>query len=75
MEKENVKKIITDHEFLELLQAAKNNDHESILALIDLFKKDILSISRYIHLPKEDAISEITLEILEFIKRSDDEII
>ncbi|KWX76642.1 hypothetical protein AMQ84_15000 [Paenibacillus riograndensis] len=68
MEKENDSNIISDREFLTLLQAAKRKDPAATLQLVNLFKEDILKVSRYIHLPAEDAVSMITLEFLELIQ-------
>ncbi|NUU61529.1 helix-turn-helix domain-containing protein [Paenibacillus agri] len=61
--------IIPDREILELLRAAKQGDTEAMLQLIDLYEEDILRISKFIHLPEEDAVSAIILEFLEFIQR------
>ncbi|MFE4712782.1 MULTISPECIES: helix-turn-helix domain-containing protein [unclassified Paenibacillus] len=60
--------IIPDREILELLRAAKQGDTEAMLQLIDLYEEDILRISKFIHLPEEDAVSAIILEFLEFIQ-------
>ncbi|WP_150269465.1 hypothetical protein [Paenibacillus tepidiphilus] len=69
MQEKDAAQLITDHEFLTLLQEAKLKKPEATLQLLHLFREDILNISRYIHLPKEDAISTITLEFLEFIQQ------
>ncbi|MGV2686966.1 hypothetical protein GNF82_22155, partial [Clostridium perfringens] len=53
MEKKNDPKVISDREFMTLLQAAKQNDDQAILQLIDLYKDDILRISQYIYMPQE----------------------
>lgn len=68
METKNDPGIIPDDEFLNLLQKAKQNDPDATLKLIDLYKKDIMRVSRYIHSPTEDAVSDIILEFLELIK-------
>ncbi len=68
MEKENDSNIISDREFLNLLQEARRKDPAAILQLVNLFKEDILKVSRYIHLPAEDAVSMVTLEFLELIQ-------
>ncbi|WP_018885280.1 hypothetical protein [Paenibacillus massiliensis] len=39
-----------------------------MLAVIELFQPDIQRLSRYIHLPREDATSEIIVEFLEFLQ-------
>ena len=68
METKNDPGVISDDEFLNLLHKAKENDAESTLKLIELFKWDILRTSKYIYMPLEDAVSNIILEFLEFIK-------
>ncbi|WP_025690352.1 hypothetical protein [Paenibacillus zanthoxyli] len=75
MEAKNDTAAISDIEFMKLLQAAKQKDPQAVIQLIDLYKNDILRISKYVHLAKEDAVSTIILEFLEFIqneKRSED---
>ncbi|MBY9078561.1 hypothetical protein [Paenibacillus sp. CGMCC 1.18879] len=71
MEKETDSNVISDREFLNLLEAAKRRNPDAILQLLNLFKEDILNVSRYIYLPTEDAVSTITLEFLELIQRKD----
>lgn len=68
METENDPRVIPDDEFLKLLQQAKQNDAESTLKLIELFKGDIMRVSKFIHASEEDAVSDIILEFLEMIK-------
>ncbi|MBJ6362357.1 hypothetical protein ACFOQM_13765 [Paenibacillus sp. GCM10012307] len=68
MEAKNDSAIIPDREFLALLHAAREDDEAAKLQLIELFKKDIIDLSRFIHLPQEDAVSEIVMEILAYIK-------
>ena len=72
MEEKNDTEIITDSEFLDLLRSARQDDPESMLELIELFKGDFLRLSKFIHMPQEDAISQIIVEFLEFIKSSED---
>ncbi|MDH6674964.1 hypothetical protein M2277_005663 [Paenibacillus sp. LBL] len=68
MEEKNDSAIITDHEFLILLQAAKQKDPEAMLRIIELFQGDIENISRTIRIPREDALSHIITELLEYIQ-------
>lgn len=70
METKNDQATITDREFLTLMHAAKQNDKAAMLQLIELFKDDIFEASQFIHLPREDAVAEIVVELLEFIKES-----
>lgn len=71
METKNDQPTITDREFLALLHAAQNDDPDAMLQLIDLFKEDIVKASQFIQLPKEDAVAEIVVELLEFIKEGE----
>ncbi|MCM3042509.1 helix-turn-helix domain-containing protein [Paenibacillus motobuensis] len=73
MEAQNAPRDVPDDEFLNLLQLAKQNDEEAILKLIDLFKGDILRVSKYIYTSEEDAVSDIILELLEMIKEENKE--
>ncbi len=68
MEAKDDQRIVPDGEFLNLLQKARQNDVESTLKLIELYKGDILRVSKYIHSSEEDAVSDIILEFLELIK-------
>ena len=52
MEKKNDQKVISDREFMILLKAAKQNEDQAILQLIDLYKDDIMRISQYIYMPQ-----------------------
>lgn len=69
MEKKNASTIISDSQFIALLEATKNNDEEATMQLIELFKADIVHSSKYIHLPQEEAIASIIVEFLAYIKQ------
>ncbi|MEK4061492.1 MULTISPECIES: hypothetical protein [Paenibacillus] len=71
MENKDDAEMITDRQILELMQAVRQKDPEAMLQLIQLYKEDIVNISKFIHMPKEDAVSEIIIEFLEYIQRSD----
>ncbi|MEF2967680.1 helix-turn-helix domain-containing protein [Paenibacillus sp. M1] len=73
MEAQNDPRVVPDDEFLNLLQKAKQNDPEAVMKLIELYKGDIMRVSRYIHSPTEDAVSDIILEFLELIKKKEGE--
>lgn len=68
MEEKNAEAIVSEAHFEQLIQAAKQHDSEAMLAVIELFQPDIQRLSRYIHLPREDAASEIIVEFLEFLQ-------
>lgn len=67
MQEKNDPTFISDRELLKLLQSAKQRDTEAMLKLVEVFKTDILRISKFIYLPEEDAVSEVTLEFLEYV--------
>lgn len=69
MQEKNVEPVISESEFIELLAAAKQNDQDAILQLIQLYQPDIEKLSRYIYLPSEDIASEIIVEFLELIHK------
>lgn len=70
METKNDRAVIPDHEFLALVRAVQHDDPEAMEQLINLFKEDIVRASQFIQLPQEDAVSEIVVELLEYIKNS-----
>lgn len=69
MEEESSQQTISDSDFLDLLSKTKQGDSEALLTLIRYFEKDISHLSRFIRLPKEDAIQSIITEIIEFFKK------
>lgn len=71
METQNDRAIISDLELLELLQAAKQKDTLAMLKLIEIYNEDILRISQYIKMPKEDAISAIIVEFLDLLQATE----
>ncbi|WP_036634977.1 helix-turn-helix domain-containing protein [Paenibacillus massiliensis] len=68
MEEKNAEAIVSEAHFEQLIQAARQHDSEAMLAVIELFQPDIQRLSCYIHLPREDAASEIIVEFLEFLQ-------
>lgn len=71
MEAKNDPAIITDSEFLELLHAAKQQQPEAMLRIIELFQEDIETISQRIRIPREDAVSHIVTELLAYTQVKD----
>ncbi|MDQ0492527.1 hypothetical protein [Paenibacillus brasilensis] len=68
MEEENASETIADSELLRLIHIVQKKDSQAMLQLIDLFKNDILHVSKFIYSPQEDAISQIIVEFLEYIQ-------
>ncbi|WP_051128162.1 hypothetical protein [Paenibacillus sp. HW567] len=71
METQNDSPIISDLELLELLQAAKHKEPLAMLKLIEIYNEDIVRISQYIKMPKEDAISAIIVEFLDLLQATE----
>ncbi|MBT2289683.1 hypothetical protein J7E73_11160 [Paenibacillus albidus] len=70
MEKENDTGIISENEFLNLLSLVQEeNDELATLKLLDLFEQDIMRLSRFIRLPKEEAIQCMKVELIELLKK------
>ncbi|WP_160037238.1 hypothetical protein [Paenibacillus sp. An7] len=68
MEEKDATTVITDREFLKLLQEARQKESEAMLQIIELYQDDIEKISNSIRIPKEDAKSHIIVELLEYIQ-------
>ncbi|WP_160036963.1 helix-turn-helix domain-containing protein [Paenibacillus sp. An7] len=73
MEEKDVSAVITDSEFLKLLQEAKQGEPEAMLKIIDLYQEDIEKISKAIRIPKEDAVSHIITELIEYIQNENND--
>ncbi|WP_217556844.1 helix-turn-helix domain-containing protein [Paenibacillus sp. GbtcB18] len=72
MEKENAPLPISDEEFLHLVRLSKDGDPEAMLRLLQVFEDDILKISRYIRMSREDAVQSIVTDFIALVKQSDD---
>jgi len=46
-------------------------DSTAIIKLVELFEADIKHLSKFIHLPNEDACAEITTQFLEFVMQGE----
>ncbi len=68
MEKEGIR-VITEKSngFLELVKKAQKGDKESMDKILDYFTADIEYLSRYILLPREDAIQTLKTELMSII--------
>ncbi|MEK3761670.1 hypothetical protein MKZ07_25085 [Paenibacillus sp. FSL P4-0338] len=71
MEAKNAPAAITDSEFADLLTGVRLKQPEAMLQIIELFQEDIEMVSQCILLPREDVISHIVTEILNFIQAGD----
>lgn len=71
MEKEDDIRVVNDRELLALIKAVRHKDPHAMMKLIELFEGEIARVSKFIPMPTEDAISTITLELLEIIIEQD----
>ncbi|WP_246187896.1 hypothetical protein [Paenibacillus tengchongensis] len=70
MEKEDDRGIISEDEFLKLLSLVQEqNDETATLKLLDLYEQDIIRLSKYMRMPKEEAIQGMKVELLELLKK------
>lgn len=68
MEKKISKLSLSESQFIELLEKVRQGDKNASLQIIYFFENDIIAMSRYIKMPKEDAIQSITLELLQLLR-------
>lgn len=68
MEKERTGVIETKpHGFIEMVRRAQLGDKDSMAKLLDFFTSDIEYLSKYIMLPREDAIQMLKIELMSII--------
>ncbi|GAK40236.1 hypothetical protein PUW24_09355 [Paenibacillus urinalis] len=70
MEKKIDPEHIPENEFLKLVAGVKHGDEDSMTRIIEMFEEDMRILSRYIPMPKEDALQSMKLELIELIKNS-----
>ncbi|MCY9529416.1 MULTISPECIES: hypothetical protein [Paenibacillus] len=71
METKDDSRIISEDYFLGLLSRMQNyNDKHATKELLGFFEKDMIRLSRFIKMPKEDAIQTMKLELIEVFKRN-----
>ncbi|MFM9279280.1 helix-turn-helix domain-containing protein [Paenibacillus jiagnxiensis] len=71
MEKENAQTFISDTEFNELLHLAKEGSKEAMFNILSIFEQDILRVSKYIRMSREDVIQCILTDFIELLKNED----
>ncbi|WP_258012438.1 helix-turn-helix domain-containing protein [Paenibacillus sp. F4] len=70
MEKEGAPRFMSDDEFMKLVELAQTeSDVEAMNAIFQYFDPDITRLSKFIRMPKEDAIQSMKTELLEFIMK------
>jgi hypothetical protein len=68
MEKKGTRTITGDtNEFRHVVSLAKQGDKNSMDEILDLFAYDIEYLSKYIMLPREDAIQSLKTELISII--------
>ncbi|MCM3129259.1 hypothetical protein ACFQ3J_19240 [Paenibacillus provencensis] len=70
MEKKIDPEHIPENEFLRLVAGVKQGDEDSMTRIIEMFEEDMRILSRYIPMPKEDALQSMKLELIELIRNS-----
>jgi hypothetical protein len=68
MEKERVGIIEAKPDgFLQMVKKAREGDKESMDKILDYFTDDIEYLSKYIMLPREDAIQSLKIELINIV--------
>ncbi|SDK98077.1 hypothetical protein SAMN05428961_103457 [Paenibacillus sp. OK060] len=67
MEKEDSKNVISEADFIALVQLARTGDQGAFLKIVDFFEEDMLQLAKYIKMPKEDVMQSLRLGLLELI--------
>lgn len=68
MEKERTGFITSNSDrFTQIVRQAQQGDKVSMLEIINLFSDDIEYLSKYIMLPKEDAIQSLKVELINIV--------
>ncbi len=68
MEKERIGVIATNPDrFIQIVKKAQQGDKMSMNEIINLFNDDIEYLSRYIMLPREDAIQSLKVELINIV--------
>ncbi|MFC6647843.1 hypothetical protein [Paenibacillus rhizoplanae] len=70
MEEENDSGIISEIEFLDLLSLVQEqNDERATLRLLEFYEQDIIRLSKFMRMPKEEAIQAMKVELIELLKK------
>ncbi|WP_416145670.1 helix-turn-helix domain-containing protein [Paenibacillus polymyxa] len=69
MEKENAQRVISDAEFVQLLELVQSGDQEAMYRILQLFEEDIQKTSRYIRMSREDAVQSIVTDFIEELRQ------
>lgn len=68
MEKEGIESVATSpYRFIQIVKQAQQGDKISMNEIINLFSDDIEYLSKYIMLPREDAIQSLRIELINII--------
>lgn len=55
--------------FIETLEKAQNGDKEAMQEILDVMDPEIKQLSKYVRLPREDAIQTLKTELINIVKR------
>lgn len=67
MEKEDVKNVINETEFIGLVELARAGDQDAFMKIVDIFEDEMEQLAKYIKMPKEDVMQSLKLGLLELI--------
>ncbi|WP_427181889.1 helix-turn-helix domain-containing protein [Paenibacillus sp. TC-CSREp1] len=67
MEKEDLKEVVNEAKFLELVKKARAGDEEAFMEIVDIFECEMEQLAKYIKMPKEDVMQSLRLGLLELI--------
>ncbi|NUU54791.1 hypothetical protein HP548_11950 [Paenibacillus taichungensis] len=67
MEKEDVKNVVNETEFIGLVELARSGDQDAFMKIVDIFEDEMEQLAKYIKMPKEDVMQSLKLGLLELI--------
>ncbi|MDN4616675.1 helix-turn-helix domain-containing protein [Paenibacillus sp. PsM32] len=67
MEKESTPIHLSEDELCQLIRQAATSDKNALQKVIDLFEQEMISLSRFIKMPQEDALQTLKLALIELI--------
>lgn len=73
METKNSPFTLSESDFLSLLTQAQLGDQAAMLQLVKYFEPDMIRYSRFIQMPKDDALQSLKLALIEMIRNTNHE--
>ncbi|MEK4438984.1 hypothetical protein [Paenibacillus sp. FSL K6-2862] len=75
MEKEDFKDVISEADFIALVELAREGDQDAFLKIVDFFEEDMIQLAKYIKMPREDVMQSLKLGLLELIIEPTEEVV